>query len=51
LRTTKRGPEDAAVDDPEATTLVLETLFDIRGTIYEIYNFLIDDEEETEENT
>jgi hypothetical protein len=39
------------VVDPEATTLILETLFDIRATVFEIHDLLIDDEEETEENT
>ncbi len=39
------------MDDPEATTLILETLFDIRATVFDIDNFLIDDEEETEENS
>jgi len=43
--------EDSVVEDLEATTLILETLFDIRATVFDIYNFLIDDEEETEENS
>jgi hypothetical protein len=39
------------VDDPEATRLVLETLFDIRAAVYDVHDFLIDDEEETEEDS
>jgi hypothetical protein len=35
--------------DDEATALVLETLFDIRATVYEVRDFLIDDEEEEED--
>jgi hypothetical protein len=37
------------VDDPEATTLILRTLFEIRADVQEIHDFLIDDEEEEEE--
>jgi hypothetical protein len=39
------------VDDPEATTLILETLFDIRGAVYEIHDLFFDDEEEEEEDS
>jgi hypothetical protein len=39
------------MDDPEATALILETLFDVRAAVYEIHDFLIDDEEEEEEDT
>lgn len=30
---------------------MVETLFDIRATVFDIYTFLIHDEEETEENS
>jgi hypothetical protein len=43
------------VEDPEATQLMLEALFHIRGAVDEMDAVLIgeddDDEEETEENT
>jgi hypothetical protein len=39
------------MDDPEAAALILETLFDVRAAVYEIHDFLIDDEEEEEEDT
>ena len=40
------------MEDTEATTLILESLFDIRSCVYEIRDVLIDDgEEEEEENT
>lgn len=42
------------MDDPEATQLVLETLFDMRVVLYEIRDALVDPEdggEETEEDT
>jgi hypothetical protein len=38
--------------DDEATTLVLETLFDIRAVVYEIRDELLgEDDEEEEEDT
>jgi hypothetical protein len=38
--------------DPEATTLMLEALFDIRAVVYEIRDDLLgeDDEEEEEDS-
>ena len=45
------GLHHGEVDD-EATTLVLETLFDIRAVAYEIRDDLLgDDDEEEEEDT
>jgi len=42
------------VDDDEATTLMLEALFDIRAAVYEIHDVVVeppeDDDEETEED-
>jgi hypothetical protein len=41
------------MDDPEATQLVLETLFDMRAVLYEVRDALIDpgdDDEETQED-
>ena len=41
------------VDDPEATQLILETLFDVRGAVYEIHGAILgedDDEEEAQED-
>ena len=32
--------------DPEATTLMLETLFDVRAAVYEILDRLRDEDEE-----
>ena len=41
--------------DHEATQLTLETLFDIRGAVYDSHDFLLggedDEEEETEEDS
>jgi hypothetical protein len=41
--------------DPEATRIILETLFDIRSAVYDIHAELFgnggDDEEETEDDT
>ena len=41
--------------DHAATQLMLETLFDIRGAVYDIHDFLLggedDEEEETEEDS
>jgi hypothetical protein len=40
------------MDDPEATTLMLEALFDIRGAVYEIHDAIFeggDDEEEEDD--
>ncbi|HEY7604931.1 MAG TPA: hypothetical protein VH760_11775 [Gaiellaceae bacterium] len=37
------------MEDPEATALMLEALFDIRGAVYEIHDAVVewgDDEEE-----
>jgi hypothetical protein len=42
------------VDDPEATQLMLETLFDIRAEVHEIHEAVVvgeDDDEEEEEDT
>ena len=41
------------VDDSEATQLILETLFDVRGAVYEIHGAILgedDDEEEAQED-
>lgn len=41
-------------EDAEATQLVLETLFDVRATVYEIRDVLLepeDGDEETEEDS
>jgi hypothetical protein len=37
------------VEDPEATQLVLETLFDMRAVLYEMRDALIEPEDGTEE--
>lgn|GEM_PF-6313164 len=42
------------MDDPEATQLMLETLFDIKATLREIHQSVVepeDDDEEEEEDT
>lgn len=43
------------MDDPEATTLMLEALFDIKVRVVEIHEVLFggedDDEEETQEDS
>ena len=42
------------MEDNEATTLILEALFDMRVLLYEIHTAVIepeDDDEETEEDT
>jgi hypothetical protein len=43
-------PRHAAVDDPEATQLILETLFGIKVEVHNIHVAIFgeDDEEETE---
>jgi hypothetical protein len=38
------------VDDPEATLIILEALFDIRRAVYDIHDLLFDDEEEEEDS-
>jgi hypothetical protein len=43
-----------AVDDPEATQVMLETLIDIRSEVHDLHVAILgegDDEEETEEDT
>jgi hypothetical protein len=37
------------VDDPEATQLMLETLFDIRAEVHEIHDAVVEPEDEDEE--
>jgi hypothetical protein len=39
------------VDDPEATALILEALFEIRSNVRDIREYLVDGEEEEEEDT
>jgi hypothetical protein len=41
------------VDDPEATQLMLQTLFSIKAEVHDIHFALLggDDEEETEDDT
>jgi hypothetical protein len=41
------------VDDPEATQLVLQTLFSIKAEVHDIHSAIIgdDDEEETEDDS
>jgi hypothetical protein len=39
------------VEDAEATKLILEALFDVRANVYEIRDYLIEDEEEEEEDS
>jgi hypothetical protein len=51
LRQREKGRHHRRMDDPEATTLTLETLFDIRAAVYEIRDLLIEDEEEEAENS
>jgi hypothetical protein len=51
LRKTYPSAEAVAVDDPEATSLILEALFEIRSSVREIRQYLLDDEEEEEEDT
>lgn len=49
----RRRAHNGAVEDNEATQLMLEALFDIRGTVYEIHDVVVggDDGEAEEEDT
>jgi hypothetical protein len=43
--------QDPRVDDPEATVIILETLFDIRRAVYDLHDLFFDDEEEEKEDS
>jgi hypothetical protein len=48
----RNARHDDSVEDPEATALMLEALFDIRGAVYEIHDAIFeegDDEEEEDD--
>lgn len=56
LAEAQRRPHNGCVEDEEATNLMLESLFEIRGLVREIHYAVVEEdngeeEEETEEDT
>ena len=51
LRAARPGPHNGVVEDPEATQLILQTLFDIRWRVDDIHAVVVggDDDGEAEE--